>query len=138
MHEIGFDDVTDTLEQGCEVQVVVEVLYFRRRQISFARYFAQVADDRCVQDVDILVENANAVEIIFIAPKFDKDKKLVSPAYVTVFHNGVLVQNHTKFLGPTKHKQNTSYTYHEDKLPMRFQDHGNPTRFRNIWVRNLD
>jgi len=77
-------------------------------------------------------------DIIFTAPRFDKSKKLVSPAYVTVIHNGVLVQNHTAFLGPTKHKVNTTYEFHEPKGPIKLQYHGSPVRFRNIWIRNLN
>lgn len=75
-------------------------------------------------------------DIIFEAPKF-KERKLVTPAYVTVIHNGVLVQNHTEILGPTKHKRLTKYTPHADKLPLSLQEHGDPVRYRNIWIRPL-
>jgi len=75
-------------------------------------------------------------DIFFTAPRFDGDT-LVSPAYVTVIHNGVLVQNHTEYLGPTSHKKVGLYTPHPEKLPIFLQDHNNPVRFRNIWVREL-
>jgi hypothetical protein len=76
-------------------------------------------------------------DIIFNAPNFE-DGKLVRPASMTVFHNGVLTQNHTELLGATAHKQVAKYSAHPDKLPIRLQDHGDPVRFRNIWIRPLD
>ncbi|MBB6431699.1 3-keto-disaccharide hydrolase [Algisphaera agarilytica] len=75
-------------------------------------------------------------DIIFKAPVFEDDK-LVSPAYVTVFHNGVLVQNHTEILGPTRHKKAHPYEPHEAKRPFFLQNHGQVVRYRNIWVREL-
>jgi hypothetical protein len=75
-------------------------------------------------------------DIIFTAPRFDGDKT-VSPAYVTVIHNGVLVQNHTPYMGPTVHKKLPAYTPHPGKLPITLQDHNDPVRFRNIWIREL-
>ena len=77
-------------------------------------------------------------DIVFTAPKFDDKGKLVSPAYVTVFHNGVLVQYHQKLLGPTAHRSLPQYKPHGAKGPIKLQDHGNPVRYRNIWVRELD
>jgi hypothetical protein len=76
-------------------------------------------------------------DVAFLAPRF-KDNKLESPAYITVFHNGVLVQNHTEILGETGHKILAKYKPHGPKGPIRLQDHGNPTRFRNIWIRPLN
>lgn len=75
-------------------------------------------------------------DIIFTAPRFEGDK-LVSPAYVTVFHNGVLVQNHTELEGPTSHRKLAVYKTHAEKLPLKLQDHGQVVRYRNIWVREL-
>lgn len=75
-------------------------------------------------------------DIIFTAPVF-KDDKLESPAYVTILHNGVLVQNHTEIFGPTGHRSLQSYKPHAAKGPIKLQDHGNPTRYRNIWIRPL-
>lgn len=77
-------------------------------------------------------------DIIFHAPKFNDDGEVVSPATATVLHNGVLVQDHVAFLGPTSHRSLPQYKAHADKLPMRIQDHGNKVSFRNIWVRPLD
>lgn len=76
-------------------------------------------------------------DIIFQAPRFD-GAKLISPAYVTVFLNGVLVQHKTEILGPTVWRSLPAYKPHAAKLPIKLQDHSNPTRFRNIWIRELD
>ncbi len=75
-------------------------------------------------------------DIIFTAPRFDGDQ-LVSPAYQTIFHNGVLVHNHTALIGAMTHRALAKYTPHPPKGPLALQDHGNPIRFRNIWVREL-
>lgn len=76
-------------------------------------------------------------DIFFEAPVFDKDGNLEKPAYVTVIHNGVVVHNHRAFQGPTAHRSLPSYSPHEPVGPIKLQDHGNPMRFRNIWVRPL-
>ncbi|MDF7823264.1 DUF1080 domain-containing protein [Pontiellaceae bacterium B12227] len=75
-------------------------------------------------------------DIIFQAPRFEGEK-LVSPAYVTVFLNGVLVQHKQEILGPTTHKKLPVYKPHGDDV-IQLQDHNNNTRFRNIWIRELD
>lgn len=76
-------------------------------------------------------------DIIFTAPRFDSDGKLQKPGYVTVLHNGVLVQNHTEILGNTFYERAPAYHQHADKLPLVLMWHGNPVRFRNIWVREF-
>ncbi|MCP4726537.1 MAG: DUF1080 domain-containing protein, partial [bacterium] len=75
-------------------------------------------------------------DIIFHRPVF-KDGKVLRPAVVTVFHNGVLVHDHFECIGPTVYKKEPKYTVHADKLPLSLQDHSNPVRFRNIWIREL-
>jgi hypothetical protein len=75
-------------------------------------------------------------DIIFHAPRFDGDK-LLAPARVTVLHNGVLAQDNTEFLGATAHRAVAQYSPHEATGPIALQDHGNPMRFRNIWIRKL-
>jgi prepilin-type processing-associated H-X9-DG protein len=75
-------------------------------------------------------------EIIFRRPIY-KDGKPLDPGYVTVFVNGVLVQDHTQLEGPTGHMRRTHAGPFPEKGPLKLQDHGNPVRFRNIWYRPL-
>jgi hypothetical protein len=75
-------------------------------------------------------------DILFDAPRF-QDGKLSRPAYVTVLHNGVLVQNHVELQGETAYDRPPSYRPHADKLPLVLMYHGNPVRFRNIWIREF-
>ena len=79
-------------------------------------------------------------DIIFHRPIFDGDK-VVRKATFTILHNGVLVQDHVVLEGGTDWEGPyavSDYHPHEDKRPILLQDHGNPIRFRNIWVRELD
>ncbi len=78
----------------------------------------------------------NQYDIVFEAPRFEGDK-LTKPAKVTVFHNGVLVQHGREMIGQMAHKMITPYVAHAPKGPLVLQDHGNPVRFRNVWVRPL-
>jgi 3-keto-disaccharide hydrolase len=75
-------------------------------------------------------------DIVFTAPRFAAGK-LDKPATVTVFHNGIVVHNGTPFWGPTAHKKIDPYTPDNAKGPIALQDHGNPVRYRNIWIRTL-
>jgi hypothetical protein len=76
-------------------------------------------------------------DVAFTAPRFDEDGKLLQPAAMTVFHNGVCIQNHTQLQGSTSYTEAPRYRPHGPTGPIRLQDHGNPTRFRNIWIRAL-
>lgn len=79
-------------------------------------------------------------DIIFDAPVWDgegESAKLLTPGYVTVIQNGVLVQNHVELKGPTEYIGLPKYKWHEDKLPLMLQDHNSKVSFRNIWIRNL-
>jgi hypothetical protein len=78
----------------------------------------------------------NVYDIIWTAPRFKEDGKLESPAYITVLHNGVAVQNHFALLGDTPFHRPPQYNPPSEQ-PIRLQDHGNPVKFRNIWVRPL-
>jgi hypothetical protein len=74
-------------------------------------------------------------DILFTAPKFDAEGKVVSPAYMTVLHNGVLVHNHFELMGRTSYVEAPRYEKHGEKEPIHLQFHGNPVKFRNIWLR---
>jgi hypothetical protein len=76
-------------------------------------------------------------DIIFHAPKFDEQGKVVDRARVTVVHNGVLIQNNVEIYGITYNDRPAIYIAHPPQLPLRLQDHGNPIRYRNIWIRRL-
>lgn len=78
-----------------------------------------------------------AYDVIFTAPRWNEDKTLKIPAYITVLHNGVLVQNHVELHGPTEFIGKPVYKFHEDKLPLMLQNHSNAVSFRNIWIREL-
>ena len=79
-----------------------------------------------------------AYDITFTRPRFGAAGTLVSPARATVRHNGVLVHDAVALLGPTTHMRRAPYEVHEDRLPIKLQDHGHPVRFRNIWARDLE
>lgn len=74
-------------------------------------------------------------DIFFTSPKFHSDGSLKRPAYLTVVHNGVLVHNHVELSGGTSWSEPPRYSSHPDKEPLHLQFHGNPVRFRNIWIR---
>jgi hypothetical protein len=76
-------------------------------------------------------------DILWTAPRFDAEGKLRSPAQVTLFHNGVLVHHNAVLIGDTGWVTRGPYHAHPEKLPISLQDHGNPVRYRNIWVREL-
>lgn len=76
-------------------------------------------------------------DVIFTAPRFKADGSLESPARLTAFLNGVLVQNNTVLTGPTEFRGAPQYKAHPARLPIALQDHGDLVAFRNIWVREL-
>jgi hypothetical protein len=75
-------------------------------------------------------------DIVFRRPLF-ADGKEIDPGYLTVFINGVLVQDHTPIEGGGGHKARSHPHPFPDKGPLKLQDHGNPVRYRNIWYRPL-
>ena len=79
----------------------------------------------------------NTYDIYWTAPRFALGGDLESPAYITVVHNGVLILNHFELKGETPFNRPPSYTAHPPRGPIMLQDHGNPLRFRNIWVREF-
>ncbi|MEP7278757.1 MAG: DUF1080 domain-containing protein [Bacteroidota bacterium] len=78
-------------------------------------------------------------DVVWTAPRFNDHGILHSLARVTVFHNGVLVQNNTTLLGDTPNMGQPAYRVH-GASPIKLQAHGDksePISYRNIWVRNL-
>lgn len=76
-------------------------------------------------------------DIYFRAPRFAEDGTLLRPAYVTVVHNGVLVQDHVELKGTTVNVGAPSYERHNAKEPLVLQDHDHPVSYRNVWIREL-
>jgi hypothetical protein len=79
----------------------------------------------------------NTYDIAFEAPRFDGEK-LVRPAFVTLFYNGVIVHNRKEILGAMVYRKVATYTAHGAEEPLMLQDHHNPVRYRNIWVRRMN
>ena len=77
-------------------------------------------------------------DMVWRRPRFEEGGKLLSPARLTLFHNGVLVQENVVLTGPTGHHVRPPYEMHPDRLPIGLQDHGHRVRYRNIWVRALE
>ena len=77
-------------------------------------------------------------DIAFTSPRFAAGGKLDTAATVTVLHNGIVVHAGRAFWGPTAHKKIDPYTPDTAKGPIALQDHGNPVRYRNIWIRPLE
>ncbi len=76
-------------------------------------------------------------DIVFMAPRFASDGELEKPATITVFQNGVLIQNHVELKGPSVFIGYPSYSPHPERLPIQLQDHNNSVSYRNIWIRDL-
>jgi len=74
-------------------------------------------------------------DVIFHAPKFDSAGQKIAPATITVFHNGVLTQDHVELKGVTGGNMSPESA---EPGPLMLQDHGNTMRFRNIWFRRLN
>jgi hypothetical protein len=76
-------------------------------------------------------------DIVFRAPQFDDSGKVIKAAYLTLFWNGILVQDRVEVRGTTTHNGAPSYKAYAAEQPLSLQEHGDPVRFRNIWVRRL-
>ena len=76
-------------------------------------------------------------DIVYTSPRF-ADGKIATPGYMTVFHNGVLTQNHVQLLGSTVFHALPKNIVHDVMMPLKLQDHTFPVRYRNIWIRPID
>ena len=76
-------------------------------------------------------------DVIYHAPIFAEDGKVKKKATITALHNGVLIQDNSEIYGPTTHEPVFPKYEKHGKGPLKLQDHGNPIRFRNVWVREL-
>jgi len=76
-------------------------------------------------------------DIIYHGPRFDEAGKLLKPGTLTILQNGVLIQDNAEIKGRTVNRGAPKYEAHPPKLPLALQDHKNPVRFRNIWIREL-
>ena len=75
-------------------------------------------------------------DVIYTAPRFNKDGQMLIPPYITVLHNGVLIQHHTMIQGTTPYVGQPMMTPH-GRGPIKLQDHGDLVSYRNIWIREL-
>ena len=78
----------------------------------------------------------NTYDIVFVAPRFT-GSQVANPAYVTVIYNGVVVHHHKEIMGAMVYRQVAHYTPHAAEEPLMLQDHHDPVRYRNIWIRRL-
>jgi len=79
-------------------------------------------------------------DVVWIAPIFNADGSVKTPASVTALHNGVMIQNHFELKGETVYIGLPQYKKY-DAAPIKLQSHGDPSEpisFRNIWIRALN
>ena len=76
-------------------------------------------------------------DIIFEGPRWDAEDKLIKKAYATVLHNGVIVHNRRELVGNTGHRSVGNYNKKQETGPIELYEHGDPVRFRNIWIRPM-
>jgi hypothetical protein len=79
----------------------------------------------------------NYYDIIFTVPKFKGNGDIDQPGHVTLIQNGVLMLNHFELMGPTSYVEAPHHKPHAETGPISLQFHGDPVRFRNIWVREI-
>lgn len=79
----------------------------------------------------------NTYDVVFVAPRFDASGVCLSPAYLTAFHNGVLIHHHQPLTGATSWNKPPKYSRHGQRLPIGIQAHWSRVGFRNIWVREI-
>lgn len=79
----------------------------------------------------------NYYDIIFTVPKFKGNGEIDKPGHVTLIQNGVLMLNYFELMGPTSYTEAPKYKPHAETGPISLQFHGDPVKFRNIWVREF-
>jgi len=79
----------------------------------------------------------NYYDIVFTVPKFKGNGDIDQPGHVTLIQNGVLMLNHFELMGPTSFVEAPHHKPHAETGPISLQFHGDPVRFRNIWVREI-
>jgi len=124
------------------------VFFFGRYEVQVLDSFENVtyADGQCASIYGQYPPMVNAsrkpgewqtYDIHFRAPRFDDKGNCVKPAVVTVVHNGIVVHMAREYLGETNHRALPNWNAHGEKGQIRLQDHGDPVRFRNVWIREL-
>jgi hypothetical protein len=76
-------------------------------------------------------------DVVFMAPRFSDNGRLAVPGRITVFHNGIVIQNNVEIKGTTEYIGLPRLVVHGMEEPITIQDHGNPVSYRNIWIREL-
>ncbi len=137
------DESTSRGNSGVFFMGLYELQIYESYQYETKLYYNGIAGSIYKQHVPLV--NAcrpprtwQVFDIVFEAPVFNEDKSLKSPAYITVFHNGVLIHHHAEIKGPMTYAGFPKYSWHEDKLPIRLQEHDSRVSFRNIWVREIN
>jgi hypothetical protein len=137
------DESTNRGNSGIFFMGLYELQIYESYQYQTKLYYNGVAGSIYKQYAPLVnaclpAQTWQTFDVIFEAPVFNEDKTLIRPAYVTVFHNGVLIQNHVELKGTTRYAGYPEYQYHENKLPLVLQEHDSRVSFRNIWVRELE
>jgi hypothetical protein len=136
------DESTNRGNSGIFFMGLYELQIYESFQYQTKLYYNGVAGSIYKQHAPLVnaclpAQTWQTFDVVFEAPLFNEDKTLNRPAYITVFHNGVLIHNHTELKGPTRYAGLPQYQYHDTKLPLVLQEHDSRVSFRNIWVRAL-
>ncbi|HEU4555465.1 MAG TPA: DUF1080 domain-containing protein [Chitinophaga sp.] len=108
-----------------------ERIYYNGQAGSIYKQYAPLAN------ASLPPQTWQTFDVVFEAPVFNADSTLKTPARITVFQNGILIQNHVAIKGPMVYAGYPKYVYHPARLPLVLQEHGSKVSFRNIWVREL-
>lgn len=121
------------LQSRYEVQILDS---YKNRTYSNGQAGAIYKQHMPLVNVSVKPGEWEVYDIIFRAPRFNKDGIKIASAHVTVIHNGVVIQNHVEILGTTEYIGMPKNEAH-GKAPFKLQDHSNLVSYRNIWVREL-